>query len=181
MMRTRATLAVLATVLVLGLSALVLAQQAGGQDSGSGRDRGRSRGGFDPAQWRQDRLDRMKDELGAKDDEWQVLQPKVEKIMKLQMESFASRLSGRRDRGSDRGSDRGRSEMADSAVGKASADLRSALDDKSIAPEEIAKRLATLRQARESVKQEMAKAQQEVKELLSQRQEAVMVMNGMLD
>jgi hypothetical protein len=66
-------------------------------------------------------------------------------------------------------------------VGKAQADLRAALDDKSTSPEEINKRLAALREAREKARADRTAAQKELKEVLSARQEAVLVSMGMLE
>jgi len=176
-------LAVVAMMVVCSLAAWAPAQQA--QDTGGGRSGRSGRGNWDPAQMRQDFLNRLKDDLGAKDDEWQVISPKLDKVMTL---SFQSRMSGmrsmfsRRDRGGDTNSNSNRSSpFGDSAVSKAMDDLRSALSDKSISADEISKRLANLRTARDAAKQELAKAQGELKELLNQRQEATLVANGLLD
>jgi len=170
-------LTVAAMFLICAMAAWAPAQQADqGNQSGRGGRSGRG-GNWDPAQMRQQMLDRLKTDLGAKDDEWQVLSPKVEKVMTL---SFQSRMRGMfgRNRGSDNNN---QTSGTDSAIAKAQTELKSALDDKSISADEIAKRLTNLRQARDASKQELAKAQAELKELLNQRQEAVLVMNGMLD
>ena len=77
------TLTVAAMCLVLGMAALVSAQQDNNNNNGDrGGRNGRSRGGggWDPAQMRQQYMDDLKTQLGAKDDEWQVLQPKLEKV-----------------------------------------------------------------------------------------------------
>src|SRR5438552_19100277 len=115
-MRIKAALA--AVLLVLGLSVSVLAQQAGGQDSGGGRDRGGRGRNFDPAQWRQQFYDDLKQDLGAKEDEWQVLQPKIEKVttssheLRTSGRNFFGSRCDRGDRSSrDRGGDRGASSM----------------------------------------------------------------------
>jgi hypothetical protein len=173
-------LAIVAMFLICAMAGSAMAQQAdqGGRGGRPGRG-GTGGGNWDPSQWRQQALDRLKTELGAKDDEWQVLSPKVEKVMTL---SFQSRFGRMRNRGGS--SDRGGNNTppgGDTAVSKAQTDLQSALDDKSISADEIAKRLTALRQAKDGAKQELAKAQAELKELLNQRQEAVLVLNGMLD
>src|SRR5436190_17070221 len=73
--------AVLGGTLLAGIAIVpavsVHAQQ---QDQQGGRRGGRG-GNFDPAQARQMMMDRLKEQLGASDDEWKVLQPKVEKVM----------------------------------------------------------------------------------------------------
>jgi hypothetical protein len=67
--------------------------QAQGQGQGQG---GRRRGGgngnggggnFDPAQFRQRMDERMKQSLGVSDEEWGVLQPKIEKVRAAQRQS----------------------------------------------------------------------------------------------
>ena len=179
-------LTLVAIFAICAMTTLASAQQAdpnaqGGRGGRGGRGGG---GNWDPAQMHQQMLDRVKELLGSKDDEWAVLSPKVDKVMTIGMQSRTSMRGLFRNRG---GTDRGGNNNgpttpgSDSAVAKAQADLQSALDDKSISPDEIAKRLANLRQAKDSAKQELAKAQAELKELLNQRQEAVLVVNGMLD
>jgi peptidoglycan hydrolase CwlO-like protein len=152
-------------------------------NGGGGRGGRFGRGNFDPAQYRQQMMDDLKKELDVKDDEWQVLQPKLEKVMdssrELRSNMFRFGRSGRG--GSDRGGQPQSSSQQDSAVAKAQADLESALNDKSIGADEISKRLAAYRSAKDQAKQNLAKAQSELKELVSQRQEAVLVMRGMLD
>src|SRR5437867_5400501 len=44
------------------------------------------RGNFDPAQFRERRMNQLKEQLGATDDEWKAIQPKVEKVMNAQRE-----------------------------------------------------------------------------------------------
>ncbi|HEY7115848.1 MAG TPA: hypothetical protein VH475_04625, partial [Tepidisphaeraceae bacterium] len=67
------------------------------------------------------------------------------------------------------------------AVAKAAAELRAAIDDKSTSPEDINKKLAALRDAREKARAELQAAQKELKDVLSARQEAVLVSSGMLE
>src|SRR5262245_39765095 len=81
----------IAVVLTALLAAPVLAQDQGGQNRGGDRgnnqggdrggDRGnRGQGNFDPAQFRQRFEERVKEQLGASDDEWKVIQPKLTKV-----------------------------------------------------------------------------------------------------
>lgn len=189
MFRKQAVIAIFAGAMSLSLAGYASAQDnsGGGNNPGqsqgnNGADRG-SRRSFDPAQFRQQMMDRMKENLGSSDDEWKVIQPRLEKVMQLQRDTRGGGMSFMFGRSSsrDRGGDRGSSSSSDSAVARASADLRSALEDKSISADEIAKRLANYRQAKEQAKQDLVKAQSDLKELLSQRQEAQLVMMGMLD
>ena len=57
-------------------------------------DRG-SRGSYDPAQYKQRRLDQTKESLEIKDDaEWKAIQPLVEKVMDTQQAVLRDRISG---------------------------------------------------------------------------------------
>jgi len=68
-----------------------------------------------------------------------------------------------------------------SAVAKAQADLKAAIDNKDTPPAELASKLATLRDAKEKAKSDLVTTQKSLKELLTQRQEAILVNMGMLD
>ena len=179
MFRTRILMGMVAGAMSLGLAGYASAQDNSGNNNNNNNNSSRQRGNFDPAQFRQQMMDRLKEQLGSSDDEWKVLEPRLEKVSTLQrdMRGGMGSMFGRSSRG---GPDR-QSSGETSAVQKASADLKSALDDKSVSADEIAKRLATYRQAKETAKADLAKAQADLKELLSQRQEAQLVMYGMLD
>jgi hypothetical protein len=123
-------------------------------------------------------MTRLKERLGATDDEWKVLQPKIEKVNTARRSSFGGFGGGGRRGGGNNG---GNDNAEQSPVQKASADLRTALDNKDTPAEDIAKKLAALREAREKARAEVTAAQKELKEVLTQRQEAVLVTFGMLD
>src|SRR4051812_47735368 len=57
------------------------------------------RGNFDPAQFREQMMNRMKEQLGSNDDEWKVLSPKIEKLMTAQRDArvgFGGGFGGQR-------------------------------------------------------------------------------------
>ena len=66
-------------------------------------------------------------------------------------------------------------------VAKASADLSTALENKDTPAEDIAKKLAALREARDKARADLVAVQKELKDVLTQRQEAVLVTMGMLE
>ncbi len=125
-------------------------------------------------------MTRLKERLGATDDEWKVLQPKIEKVNTARRSSFGGFGGGGGRRGGNNG-DAAATPTEQSPVQKASADLRTALENKDAPAEDIAKKLAALREAREKARAEVTAAQKELKEVLTQRQEAVLVTFGMLD
>jgi hypothetical protein len=154
------------------------AQDNNNNNNGGGR---RNRGGnFDPAQFRQQMMDRIKEQLGAKDDEWTAIEPRLQKVMDAQRDTRGSRGGFGRNRGGQ-DNNNPQSNRPESDVTKAQSELRTALENNETPPAELAAKLKTLRDAREKAKAGLAQAQKELKDLLTQRQEAVLVNMGMLD
>ncbi len=148
----------------------------GGDRSSSGDSRGGDRGGdrgrgFDPARM----TEWMKDRMGATDEEWKVIQPKLEKVMSTRRDAMGG-MGGMFRRRDDNGSSGNTS-----PVQQASSDLRTLLENKDAPADQIAAKLTALREARDKARGELVSAQKELKEVLSARQEAVLVMFGMLD
>ena len=162
----------------LGFTMPVLAQDAG---NGGGRGGGGRR---TAEEMRQRAADRMKEALGANDEEWKALSPLLEKVTTAERQlRFGGMMGMGGGWGRGRNNDGGGSAaaVADNPVAKATQELRTVLEDKSAIAEQIASKLSALRAAREKAKEEVAKAQKELKELLTQRQEATLVMMGILD
>jgi len=193
------TIGVMACVLALMIGGLSVAQQnaGGGRPRGQGGDRGP--GGFDPAQLRQRMSERMKEMLGADDQAWKVMEPRLNKVMELSRQAQSGRggmgmMGGgfaMRGRGGPEGGPQGgpqgerRGPMGpmgeQTALDKAMTQLRETLQSSSASPEEIKKQLTAVRQAREKAKQELAVAQQDLKQILTVKQEAQLVVMGLLD
>jgi len=205
-MNTIARLRMLAVALfVTAITVPVLGQDApappppGGPDQNADQrgDGGRNRGGggnrWDPAEMRQRMRERMKEMLGASDEELQVLEPKIEHVMQLQRDAGGfgrGMFGGMRGRGGPGGPGGDRADRPDrgpnpdqpqSPVQTKLRELQTVLDNKDASPDEIKAKLVELRDARTKAKEALTKAQTELRELLTQRQEAVMVMMGMLD
>jgi DNA-binding FrmR family transcriptional regulator len=124
----------------------------------------------------------IKTQLNVTDDEWTVLQPKVEKVMTLSRELRPSPFGGRRGpRGGGDNAAPAEAAQPTSDVAEKTAALRTALENKDADPKDIAQKLAAVRDARERVKADLVKAQGELKALLTPRQEAQLVLMGMLD
>ncbi len=132
---------------------------------------------FDPAAFKQQRLDRLKEQLSATDDEWKVLQPKIEKVMDAQMAGFGGGF-GRGGRG---GGNNGADNTPQTPTAKAQSELRTLLENKDASADDIKAKLAALREARAKTRADLEAARKDLKEVLTQRQEAVLVTNGMLE
>jgi len=199
-MRKKAiTVGMVVCVVALAVGGLAIAQPQGGrqgrrQGTGPGGGPAGRPGGFDPARMREMMSQRLKQQLGASDQEWQVMGPRVLKVMELNRQSSGMGGMARmfmRGRPGQRGGqgpgqgDRQRPQRPQgrelSAVEKAADQLQTTLENESASPEEIKKQLTTLRAEREKAKQELAKAQLELRQICTLRQEAQLVLMGMLN
>jgi len=185
---------IVACVVALLIGGLTIAQPPGGGPGGPGGPGGQ----FDPAQMRQRMMERMKEQLGADDAAWKVLEPRLTKVMDLNRQTQGMGRGGmfgmmggmRGQRGANAtandagGQGARRGPQQDPAtmtpVEKAQEQLRTTLENQSASPEEIKKSLTAFREAREKARQELAAAQQELKQILTVRQEAQLVMMGQL-
>jgi hypothetical protein len=156
----------------------------GGAGPGPGGPGG---GNFDPAQMRQQMAERMSQFIREKlvvtnDDEWAVIQPKLTKVTEVRMQvAFAGMGGFRGMMGGNRGGGGGGNRFGGMMQSTPEADaLQTALD--SNAPKDQVKTaLENLRAARQRQKDELAKAQNELREMLTLRQEATLVSLGILD
>jgi hypothetical protein len=196
-MQTRTiTWYVVAVLVIVGLLSVgqLLSQpaQRGGQGQRSGMQGppGQGPGGrmFDPEQMRQMMEQRMKEMLGATDDEWKVLGPRVMKVQELSRQTRGGgpgmMMFGRGMRGGPGGNRPGgpmgtNRELTETE--KAQEQLQTLLEDTTSTPDKIKEQLTKLRAAREKDKAELAKAQKSLREVLTLRQEATLVLMGMLD
>lgn len=179
---------------MLTLPVLGQADNAGG-NNGNGNGNGNNGGGGgggggggfggrrDPAQFMQGMMDRLKTQLGASDDEFAAIQPKIQSVMALQRDVITRpRMFGRGGPGGGgRGGFGGGPTTQPSVVQTALQDLQTTLDDQNAAPDAIKGKLDALRQAKAKARQDLIVAQQDLKSILTQRQEAVMVLDGYLD
>lgn len=148
------------------------------------------RGNFDPTQFRQMRLDRAREQLEIKDDsEWKAIEPIVGKVVDAQRDLMANRMSGfgrgmrRSSQGTDNnssdtsGNQRRRSFFGEPSAAMAA--LQKAIDDKAPAAE-LKSKLAAVRAENKEREDKLAAAEEELKGVLSSRQEAIAVANGLL-
>jgi hypothetical protein len=163
----RRTLCIAALGLGLLVPSIVSAQE---RERGS-RD---GRGGGDRAQFQEMRLNRTKERLAVSEEEWQVLKPKIEKVWTAQEALMGGFFRGFSGRGDDNNRPR-------SATEQASRDLRELLENKDAPADQVAEKLKALREARAKAKAELETAQKALQEVLTPRQEAVLVNAGTLD
>jgi hypothetical protein len=145
---------------------------------------------FDPAQMRQDRIDRLRDQLEIKDDnDWKAIEPLVGKVMDAERDVFAMRMGGMFGRGQRRGnnntnnaSDQQRQQRRNNFFGEPSpamTALQKAIDDKAPAAE-LKDKLAAVRAETKDKEAKLDAAQEDLRGVLTSRQEAIAVVNGIL-
>ena len=179
-------LAVTGVALTLAFSAANVMGQ-GGFGCGAGGGGGGGRGGFDMSQLVPMMVEGMRQSLAVtNDDEWNVIEPKLEKVVKLKMEE---RTTGITSMGGMFG---GRGGGAGGAGGMArlnpltgapdpSVDVLQKAIDNNAPIAEVKAAMAKVRDARLQKRAALLKAQQDLKDVLSIRQEATLLLMGQLD
>ena len=164
------------------VAVVITSAAAFGQNQPQPPGGGRQRGNFDPQQFRQRMEERLKEQLQVNDDEWKVLQPKIEKVMEAQRDANGGRGmfrgGGRRGGGPDQGPS---NNATPSPVQDKARELQAVLEDKEAKPDKIKAALTAYREARAQAKANLTKAQDDLREVLTTRQESVLVMMGMLE
>jgi len=177
---------ILAVACLVGvvLTGLSLSQQAPGQAPGQrGQRRGDPNMPRDPEQMQrmmtERQMARIKESLQPTDVEWKTLEPKVTKVLTL------SRQTGAMGMGFGMGTFRrpgGQGpETPQTPVAKTTEDLRTTLENKEAKAEEVKAKLTALRETKEKAKQELLKAQKDLAKGLTPRQEAQLVLMGIID
>src|SRR5437870_3451960 len=166
------------------------------------------RGNFDPAEMQQRRMDNLKEQLEVKDDtEWNAIKPLITKVMDAQRAAMADRMRGAfrgfgRGGGQGGGGGGGAGFAAGAGGGGTAGDqgngggrrfrggfggepspeadaLEKAVEAKA-SNSEMKAALAKYQEARKAKEAELAKAQNDLRKVLSVRQEAIATVNGLL-
>ncbi len=142
----------------------------------------RGGGGFDREQMRERMAQMMQERLGISEEEWTVLSPKIEAVMELQRDTRGGGMRGAwGGRGGQRGPGGPEGDAEQSAVQQAQRSLAETLQNEDATADEIDANLTALRTARAEAQEKLDSARAELKELVTARQEAMLVMMGMLE
>jgi len=149
-----------------------------------------NRGNFNPEQFREQMMERVRKQLDVSDDaEWKLISERVSKVMEARREvSMGGGMGafGRRSRGEGndqagqtnrRGGPGGAFGGEPSPEGEA---LQKAIESKA-SGDELKAKLAKYRDARKVKREKLEKAQDDLRKVLSVRQEAAAVMAGLLE
>ena len=146
---------------------------------------------FDRGQFMERILERLRENLGASSEEWGVLKPMIDNIMEKQ--SAMRRSAGRGafgafggGRGGDNDGDRrdrrdreGRRSRGDGDSSSNTNSLREAIESGDV--NKIKKELASYRAAQKKRAAELKKAREELRQAVTSKQEAILVLWGFLD
>lgn len=152
-----------------------IAQDASPSPSASAAPSASPSPGGNPQDFRQRMDDRLKAELKTTSEEWTVIQPLLQKVVEKQRAIFAGRFGGRRGGSGAGGASGGQSGMPEADA------LRTAVDSDQTSNDDIKAKLAALRDARKKAVTELDQAREDLKKVLTLRQEAVLVSRGILD
>ncbi|MBM4025306.1 MAG: hypothetical protein FJ280_07855 [Planctomycetes bacterium] len=117
--------------------------------------------------WQRTRaVDDLKSQLGISDEEWRVLRPRLQALYNLVHPLSPMGPGGGPPK---------------TEVEQRSRELRELLQEEKAPADQIKTKLTALRAAKEKAAQELSQARQGLRQLMTLRQEAVLVLNGLLD
>ena len=138
------------------------------------RERGGERGQWDRSQIMERIMDRYRESLGFSVAEWKVVQPKVQAVMDNRISGASGMMSmfggSRRGRGGD-----------SSAEKTPTSELRDLLEKDDASKGDIKAKLAAYRADRKAREAKLKKAQEDLRQLLTIKQEAQAVLAGLLN
>jgi len=127
-------------------------------------------------------MDRLKEQLEVKDDaEWKAMEPLVTKVMDAQREANATRIRGGRGGGGGGfGGGGGGGGFGGAEPPPEQTALQTAIESKA-SNADIKAALTKYREARKVKEAALTKAQDDLRKVVSVRQEAILVTNGILN
>lgn len=178
---------------MLAIAGLACVASFGSNKAWAQQDNGGQRRGFDPARMQeiqQQRMDRLKEDLEVKDDEWTALQPLIQKVMDAQRAVFADRMRGAfrggrgggDNAGGGGGDNGGRRRGGFGGLAEPSPEaeaLQKAIESKA-SNSEMKAALAKYQESRKAKQTDLETAQANLKKVLSVRQEAILTSQGLL-
>ena len=175
-----------ASSLLLGVST----SMAQDDQNRGGRNRGGGGGGFggDPAEFRQRMMDGIREQFAVKDDaEWKAIEPLVQGVMDARREVGTGGNFGRmfrpRGGGDNAGGGGGGERRRGGPFGGEPDPAQEALDkavDSKASKEELKTAMAKVRASKKEKEAKLAKAQDDLKKVLSVEQEAVALSMGLV-
>ena len=181
---------------MIALCAMALAMTAGSllaQDNGGGGGQGGGQGGgggyrqrFDPQQMQQRIMDNIRDHLEfTNDTDWSAVQPLVQKVLDARRDAdTGARLMRSLFRGRNRGGDNGDNGRPRGGMfGQPSPEEESLQNavDQNVPAEQIKDLLKKYQAAQKAKREKLQQAQEDLRSVLTTRQEAQATLLGILD
>jgi hypothetical protein len=139
---------------------------------------------FDPSQMQEQILEAFRTQLVVtNDEEWNVIREPLSKVAQLRFEIAMGGMGAMRGMFRNRGGDSQQAPRRFPGFGQPSpeADALQKAIDNNAPKDQLKAALASYREARKRKQDDLAKAQEQLRQLLSTHQEAVLVSMGMLD
>ena len=161
------------TAVFAGVTVDISAQERDRNRDRGNRDRG-ERGQWDRSQIMERIMDRYRENLGFSVAEWKVVQPKVQAVMDNRISGASGMMSmfggSRRGRGGDSSTEK-----------TPTSELRDLLEKDDASKGDIKAKLAAYRADRKAREAKLKKAQEDLRQLLTIKQEAQAVLAGLLN
>jgi hypothetical protein len=155
----------------------------------SAQDRG-NRGNFNPEQMRERMMERVREQMDVTDDaDWKLISERVNRVMEARREvgtgNNMGMMFGRRGGGGgERGGEDGNRRRGPGGFGgepsREAEALQKAIEAKA-SSDELKSKMAAYREAQKAKREKLAKAQDDLRKVLTVRQEAAAVMMGLLE
>ncbi len=162
------------TAVFAGFTVDISAQERDRNRDRGNRERGGERGQWDRSQIMERIMDRYRENLGFSVAEWKVVQPKVQAVMDNRISGASGMMSmfggSRRGRGGNSSTEK-----------TPTSELRDLLEKEKPAKGEIKAKLAAYRADRKAREAKLKKAQEDLRQLLTIKQEAQAVLAGLLN
>ncbi|MGH7953132.1 MAG: hypothetical protein ACREFE_14620 [Limisphaerales bacterium] len=166
-------------------AALFLSVGSVSAQNNGGPGGGRGRGNFDPAQFQQRMMDNIKDQLGfTNDTDWGAVQPLVQKVMDARRDlgngGMGMRMMFRRNRGGNNDNNGGRRGGFFGTPSPEAEALQTAIDNNAPTAQ-IKDALAKYEASQKAKQAKLKQAQDNLRQVLSVKQEAQATLLGLLD
>lgn len=124
----------------------------------------------------------LQEPLGCSDDEFAALRPSLIKLAQAAQNSQVNMFAAvNRPNGNNNNGQQQQRAVALTPIQQAATDLQTALDDPGSTPDSISSKVQALRLAKDKAQQDLRDAREQLRALLTIRQEAVLVSEGLLD
>jgi hypothetical protein len=161
--------------------------QAQAQGRQGGGPQGQGRGNFDPDQMRQRMVEGVREQLEVKDDaEWQIIEQRITRVWEARRDvgtagAGGMRMMARRPQGGDSAQADQPNRRRFGAEPSPEEDALQKAIDSNASTADLKSAIAKYRESRKQKQAALQKAQQELKEVLNLKQEAVALSLGLIE